>query len=500
MTPGSPRGDRPAGAPDRLSPPRAGDVDAALTIAGTDSGGGAGVAADLQTFGARGVFGTAAVTSVTAQNTRGVRAVEDVSPAVVDEQVAAVVEDLDVGAAKTGMLSTADTVSMVADRVRESAFPVVVDPVMVAQSGDRLLAEDAERTLRAELVPAATVVTPNVPEAELLADTTIADADDAARAARQIVAEGPPAALVTGGHLAGDRVVDVLAVDTDHERADSDGVAGGDDDPDDRTDGPRDDGVHLRRFDHDRVHTESTHGSGCTLSAAVAADLARGRSLTAAVAGGLDHVASAVAAGLDVGQGYGPVNHLAPLRTDAARFDAMAAVRSAVERFEAADVSALVPEVGLNVAVATPYARSPDEVAAVEGRIARTLDGVRATRGPWMGASSHVARLLLAVRERDPAVGAACNVRNDEAVAAALDPLSVVAVDRTDQPPAVRAEEGSTMAWTAGEAMAGRERAPEAVVDPGAPGKEAMVRLFAPDVDALVERVLALDRRVRDGD
>ena len=443
------------------------DRDVALTIAGSDSGGGAGVQADLKTMEAMGVFGTSALTSVTAQNTRGVEAIDDVSTDVIEAQISAVVGDFDVSAAKTGMLSSAAIIEAVVDCLADYDFPLVVDPVMVAQSGDRLLAPAAEETLKTDLLPRATLVTPNLPEAEVLAGSDVGNEMEMRAVAERIAADGPDAVLVTGGHLADDELVDVLYADGE-----------------------------TRTFRKRRLDTDNTHGSGCTLSSAVAAGLAAGEDLPAAVDRAETLIDRAVRYGLDVGEGAGPVHHAAGIRNDAARYDALASVREVVRALRDRDASALVPEVGLNVAVATPYAMGTDEVAAVEGRLHRTGDGVTPAGCTWLGASSHVARLLLAARSHDPAVSAAANVRLDDAVAAAVDQrFDAVEVDRTAEPDADPTEEraGGTMAWTVERAMADRETVPDAVFDRGAVGKEAMCRLFAASPGELRERLLVLD-------
>ncbi|WP_435127337.1 bifunctional hydroxymethylpyrimidine kinase/phosphomethylpyrimidine kinase [Halobaculum sp. D14] len=465
--------DRPS-ASDRAAAadPEARDV--ALTVAGSDSGGGAGVQADLKTMAALGVFGTSAVTSVTAQNTCGVDAVDDVSTDVVAAQIRAVTDDFAVGAAKTGMLSSADIIETVASALDGAAFPLVVDPVMVAQSGDRLLAADAEASLRDDLLPLAALATPNLPEAAALAEMTVDDEDDMRAAAARIAGDdgetGPAAVLVTGGHLGDGDAVDVLYADGD-----------------------------TRVFRNRRFDTDATHGSGCTLSSAIAAGLARGDDLSAAVARAEAFVARAVRYGLDVGDGPGPVHHLAAARNDAAGTDAVRAVDEVVRALEAAGVDALVPEVGLNVAVATPYAVGTDDVAAVDGRIHRTVDGVAAAGPARLGASSHVARLLLAVREYDPAVTAAANVRLDDDVAAAVtERFDAVEVDRTAEPDASPTErrDGGTMSWTVDRAMTGRDDAPDAVFDRGAVGKEPMCRVFAETPAALRDRLVDLGGRL----
>lgn len=256
----------------------------ALTIAGSDSGGGAGIQADLKTFYAFGVFGTSAVTAITAQDTRGVRGVHVVPADMVRAQIDAVVEDLAPAAVKSGMLATAGLVETVADALEHHALATyVLDPVMVASSGDRLLEREAEEAVARRLVPLAALVTPNTYEAAILTGVRVETTDELREAARVLVERGAGAALVKGGHLEGrngDEVVDVLW-----------------------------NGERERVWRHRRVRTRHTHGTGCTLSAAVAAALARGMTLPDAVNAAVDYVARAIASAPGLGHGHGPVNH-----------------------------------------------------------------------------------------------------------------------------------------------------------------------------------------------
>jgi hydroxymethylpyrimidine kinase/phosphomethylpyrimidine kinase len=256
----------------------------ALTIAGSDSGGGAGIQADLKTFHAFGVFGTSALTAVTAQNTVGVRAVHVVPADTVRAQIEAVVEDLRPVACKTGMLATRALVETVGAALAAAGLGnYVLDPVMVATSGDRLLDEDGEGAIARVLLPRCTLITPNLDEAAILAGFDVHGVADMERAARALVAAGAGAALVKGGHLAGGAVVDVLY-----------------------------DGRTLRRYERPRIATRAMHGTGCTLSAAVAAGLAHGRALGAAVEAALEYVQRAIRTAPPLGRGSGPLNHLAP--------------------------------------------------------------------------------------------------------------------------------------------------------------------------------------------
>jgi hydroxymethylpyrimidine/phosphomethylpyrimidine kinase len=255
----------------------------ALTIAGSDSGGGAGIQADLKTFHQFGVFGTSVVCAVTAQNTQGVRGWEPVAPALVTAQIDAVAQDLPPEAVKSGMLGTTEVVDAVADALIRWRLPnYVLDPVMVSTSGDRLLAAPAEARLAERLVPLATLVTPNLAEASRLSGMEVRTLEQMAQAGKAIVRLGAQTVLVTGGHLAGDEVTDVLVSARD-----------------------------VHRFTHPRIAGE-LHGTGCTLSAAVVAGLALGRPLLTAVQNALDFVQRAIAAAPGLGQGHGPLNHFVP--------------------------------------------------------------------------------------------------------------------------------------------------------------------------------------------
>ena len=255
----------------------------ALTIAGSDSGGGAGIQADLKTFHAFGVFGTSAVTAITAQNTVGVSAVHPVPVDVVRAQIDAVASDLPPVAVKTGMLASAELVRVVAAAITEHRLiNLVVDPVMVATSGDRLLDEDAEASLLRQLLPLAAVVTPNLQEAAILTGSPVEDLDDMRAAARTLVQLGAGAALLKGGHLEGD-AMDLLW-----------------------------DGRVEHVWRKKRLDTPHTHGTGCTLSAAIAAGLAKERSLHEAVDRAVDFVGRAIASAPGLGSGHGPVDHFTP--------------------------------------------------------------------------------------------------------------------------------------------------------------------------------------------
>jgi hydroxymethylpyrimidine/phosphomethylpyrimidine kinase len=252
----------------------------AMTIAGSDSGGGAGIQADLKTFAALGVYGTSALTAITAQNTLRVTDVLELPTSLIASQIDAIISDIGADAVKTGMLSSSAVIRTVADKIKEHGLArLVVDPVMVAKGGDRLLQEEAVETLRTVLIPLAEVITPNVPEAEALTGIRIKTLDDARSAARRLVEMGARAAIVKGGHLEGPPT-DILY-----------------------------DGKEFRAFTSQRIETTSTHGTGCTFASAIAAGLATGLSLRDSITQAKRYVTAAMRHAFSMGQGHGPLNH-----------------------------------------------------------------------------------------------------------------------------------------------------------------------------------------------
>jgi len=251
----------------------------ALTIAGSDSGGGAGIQADLKTFAALGIHGTSAITAITAQNTVAVTEILELPVAMVRAQIDAIVEDLGVQAAKTGMLSSAEIIETVAAAIQAHRIGnLVVDPVMVAKGGARLLREDAVDALRTRLLPLAAVLTPNLPEVEVLLGRRVTTLDERRQAARDLLALGPRAVVVKGGHAGGD-AIDVYW-----------------------------DGATLEELPAERIATANTHGSGCVFSAAIAAGLAQGGDPLTAVRAAKEFITGAIELSLELGHGHGPVN------------------------------------------------------------------------------------------------------------------------------------------------------------------------------------------------
>lgn len=259
----------------------------ALTIAGSDSGGGAGIQADLKTFAAHGVYGSSAITALTAQNTLGVQGVFPVDPEFVGQQIDSVMEDIGADAVKTGMLFSADIIEAVAARVRKHAIRnLVIDPVMVAKSGDKLLRDDAIEALKAELMPLALIVTPNLGEASVLTGFRVQDEASMLEAAKVIHSMGVKWVVVKGGHLK-DRADDLLF-----------------------------DGEQAIWLQAERIETRHTHGTGCTFSAAIAARLAKGDTVVEAVRGAKEYLTNALRTAVPIGGGHSPVHHFYPFESE----------------------------------------------------------------------------------------------------------------------------------------------------------------------------------------
>lgn len=258
----------------------------ALSIAGSDSSGGAGIQADLKTFSSLGIYGTTAITAITAQNTQGVHSQLAIAPQMVYDQIIAVMEDLNPSVVKIGMLSNSEIVCAVAEALSQYQLPIILDPVIVSSSGHRLLSIEAQESVKERLLPLSTLVTPNIPEMEALTSVTLSTYKDKERAANYLIELGAKAILLKGGHEEGDTKSDTLFSASPT-------------------------GIKATTFSSQTIHTKNIHGTGCTLSAAIAAFIARGESINEAIAKAKSYISDAIRAGADVaiGNGFGPVNH-----------------------------------------------------------------------------------------------------------------------------------------------------------------------------------------------
>lgn len=444
-----------------------------LTIAGSDSGGGAGIQADLKTITCLGGYGMSVITALTAQNTLGVQGIHEILPEFIALQFDAVAKDIGVDAAKTGMLANADIVRVVAQKIKEHGIQkFVCDPVMVAKGGALLIAEEAQQTLIQELLPLAFVVTPNIPEAEVLSSIIISTVEDMKKAARIIYGHGVKNVVIKGGHLAGGikyGAVDVLY-----------------------------DGHRYYEFTSPWIPTKDTHGTGCTFSAALATGLASGKSLLEGVQAAKAYITEAIRYSLRIGAGHGPTNHFAPVSRELDRYRCLNGLKEALQTLMEGRCGVLIPEVQSNLGFALPDADGFEEIAAFPGRIVRVGEYCRAVCEAAFGASRHIAKIILTLMKYDPAYRSAMNIRFSEEILAAAESLgySIDQFDRSAEPAAVKEKEGSSLEWGTETVLSRRGAIPDMIFDRGEVGKEPMVRVLGRTPWEVVDKVLAIRRKM----
>ncbi|MGD8889175.1 MAG: bifunctional hydroxymethylpyrimidine kinase/phosphomethylpyrimidine kinase [Desulfobacterales bacterium] len=433
-----------------------------LTVAGSDSGGGAGIQADLKVITILGGYGMSVITALTAQNTIGVKGVHAVPQEFIAQQLEAVLSDIGADAAKTGMLATPVIVEVVANGIEKYDIqPLVVDPVMVAKSGDSLLSEDARQTLKNSLLPLATVVTPNLPEAEVLCDCRVRNLDQMQEAARRIHQLGPRYVVIKGGHLK-ERPVDLLF-----------------------------DGKDFQTYDASRLNQRNTHGTGCTFSAALTTFLAADLPIAEAVGEAKKFITQAISMGMEIGSGHGPTNPYAHIINLKEREATRVELEKAIEFLSRRRLGSLIPEVRSNIGYALSNATEHNDVAGFPGRISQVGDEVFAYRDPAFGATRHIARVILAAMKHAPQLRAAMNIRYSSAILNACKNigLRMAFFDRQKEPKDVKEREGSTLEWGTHEALKGFDGIPDLVYDEGDVGKEPMIRILGENPMEVVDKI-----------
>jgi hydroxymethylpyrimidine kinase/phosphomethylpyrimidine kinase len=445
------------------------EVKRVLTIAGSDSGGGAGIQADLKTITALGGFGMSVITALTAQNTLGVQGIHEVPADFIVKQFDSVATDIGVDAAKTGMLASSEIMKVVAEKVREYGIhKLVVDPVMVAKGGAMLIREEAKKTLIEELVPLAYVITPNVPEAEELAGIDITNSEAMKRAAGIINEKGAKNVLIKGGHMAGD-ALDILY-----------------------------DGRDYFEFRSERIETQDTHGTGCTISAAIATGLAQGMSVYDAVKRAKEYITTAIRFSLRIGGGHGPTNHMAYVFRESHRYHCIKELRDAASQLTEGKCGNIIPEIQSNLVYALPYAGSVAEVAGIPGRIIRVGDKAETLHDPDFGASSHVARIVLTVMKYNPEYRSAMDIRFSDEIVRLCKELGydVDSFSRADEPADVKKREGSSLEWGTKDVLSRRDIIPDMIFDRGDVGKEPVIRILGRTPAEVVGKVLTVSERL----
>jgi hydroxymethylpyrimidine kinase/phosphomethylpyrimidine kinase len=438
----------------------------ALSVAGSDSGAGAGIQADLKTFSALGVYGCTAITAITAQNTKRVSEISEVPAEMTRAQIMSVRADSPPDAVKIGMVYSRETIDAVHGALRGIRVPIVLDPILAAGTGAKLLRDDALDPFISKLVPACTLVTPNRMEAEKLSGVAIKSEADGVKAAERIRALGARNVIVKGGHFDRSTVTDLLL--------DSRG--------------------ELTRITNSRVDIEESHGSGCNFSSAATAYLAKGMALADACRSANEYVHFAIKNAVRVGKGLPVTNPLSAIYRDAMRYRVMDELQQAVDRLASMKgFYRLIPETQTNFVYALPDAQTHADVAGIRGRIVRSGESAVPVSRIEFGTSRHMASAILAYMSVDPATRSVINVRFDPRIIEICRPLfAVSSYDRSREPRGVKSREGSTISWGTKDALR-RNPGARVIYHKGDVGKEPMITIFGRSpgqVLDMVEKVL----------
>ncbi len=445
-------------------------VSRVLTIAGSDSGGGAGIQADLKTITVLGGFGMSVITALTAQNTLGVQGVYEVPEDFVEKQFDSVATDIGIDAAKTGMLANSRIIRVVSKKLRQYGInKLVVDPVMVAKGGAPLIVNEAKKSLIEELLPLALIITPNIPEAEELAKIKVSSIDDMKKSAEIICGLGAKNVVVKGGHLAGNPV-DILY-----------------------------DGKNFHEFTSERIDTKNTHGTGCTFSAAIATKLAEGKSVFEAVKTAKEYTTTAIRFSLNIGSGHGPTNHLAHVLQESERYNCIQKLKAALQRLNAEKCGNIIPEVQSNLGYALPYANKAEDIAAIPGRIIRIGEETGTFGDLAFGASRHIASIILSAMKYNADYRCAMNIRFSEDIINICMSLGfdVDNFDRSDEPDDTKFKEGYSLKWGIDSVLSKRNSIPDIIFDRGDLGKEPMIRVLGKNPADVVDKVLSISKKLK---
>ncbi|MDP8888077.1 MAG: bifunctional hydroxymethylpyrimidine kinase/phosphomethylpyrimidine kinase [Thermoproteota archaeon] len=438
----------------------------ALSIAGSDSGAGAGIQADLKMFSALGVYGCTVITAITAQNTKQVAEIFEISPSMVEQQIRSVMIDMRPNAIKIGMVYSAPIIDALYRSLKTTyKIPIVLDPILAAGTGAKLLRTEAYKSFVSKLIPLSTLITPNRMEAEKLADIVIKTENDAIEAARKIKKLGAENVIVKGGHFGSARVTDLLL--------DSKG--------------------NIMKFTNPLLKIKEIHGSGCNFSSAITAYLAKGMALAEACKMANENVHTAIRNAVRIGRGLPIANPLSVICRDANRYHTLADLQEAAEQVSMLDgFYKLIPETQTNFAYALFNAVDISDVAAVRGRIIKIENTAAPASYIKFGASSHVASAVIAYMSVNPDFRSAINIRFDKRIVDVCESLfSVASYDRTKEPKKIKRKEGSTVAWGILAALSKNPLA-DVIYHTGDIGKEPMISLFGRNPTEVVNKIKAI--------
>jgi hydroxymethylpyrimidine kinase / phosphomethylpyrimidine kinase / thiamine-phosphate diphosphorylase len=442
----------------------------ALSIAGSDSGAGAGIQADLKMFSALDVYGCTAITAITAQNTKQVAGIFEIAPSMVEQQIRSVLTDMRPDAIKVGMVYSSPIIDAVYRSLKKiSKIPIVLDPILAAGTGDKLLRSEAYKSFASKLIPSCTLITPNRMEAEKLAGTVIRTENGAIEAATKIKKLGAENVIVKGGHFGSAYVTDLLL--------DSKGT--------------------ITKFTNPRLKIKEIHGSGCSFSSAVTAYLAKSMALTEACKKANEYVHIAIRDALRIGRGLPIANPISVIHRDASRYHTVTDLQEAAEQVSMLDgFYRVIPETQTNFAYALLDAANISDVAAVRGRIIKFENTAAPASYVKFGASSHVASAIIAYMGINPDYRSAINIRFDERIIDVCKSLfSVAGYDRTKEPKRIKRREGSSVAWGVLAALSKNPKA-DVIYHTGDVGKEPMITLFGRNPAEIVERIKRLLEKI----
>ena len=436
-----------------------------MTIAGSDSFGGAGIQADLKTFSALGVHGTCVITAVTSQNTKGVQKSYNLPEETVSSQIESIIDDVSVDFVKTGMLFSSDIVNAVSKQIKRHDIPLVIDPVITAEAGGTLLENNAIKMLISDLIPLSAVITPNIPEASILSEIKILDQETAKQAAIEISKKGADSVVITGGHA------DDIKMKSDDIIYEGDfKFVGGD-------------LIEKGAF-------KGVHGTGCTYSAALCAELAKGKKLYEAACNARKFVFNSIKKNKKIGSYRLIPFQSAKLIEESDRYLVINNVKCALSIIEESEsFFKLIPEVGCNLGMAIFGATKKDDVASVSGRIVRLKDHAKAVGCVNFGSSDHVSRIILTVMQLDPQKRAAINIKYSKNILSNLKDkgMSISYFKREEEP-----KDTKTMDWGTSNAIKMFGRVPDVIYDEGGIGKEAMIRILGCSATEVVEKCSVL--------
>ncbi|MEE8133332.1 MAG: bifunctional hydroxymethylpyrimidine kinase/phosphomethylpyrimidine kinase [Nitrososphaerales archaeon] len=434
----------------------------ALTIGGSDTSSGAGIQADLRIFSTLKVYGMSVITALTAQNTRSVSRIAAIGSGMVRAQIHAVLDDISIDAIKIGMVYSKEIINSVASVLRDVNVPMILDPIFKAGTGKPLLRNDAYTSFVKRLVPIVDVITPNLMEAEKLANMEIHTVDDSKDAVEKIAALGVKNVIIKGGHLQGKHSTDILY----HRK-------------------------HYFEFTNERIRNEGLHGSGCTFSAALTAEIAKGKNIVDATKRANEFVRTAILNASKIGKGIGIPSFEVIIPTN----NLLAALHKAVCMLEDTEsFGTLIPESQSNIVYAKANAKSLDDIAAVRGRIVKIGKKAKSVSNVGFGASKHVASAVIAIMYHDKSVRSAINIKYDEKIIDICKDLGlkISSYDRQDEPAEVKSAEGRSVKWGIEEAVSKIKTVPDVIYHLGDWGKEPMILVFGKNPSNVSNRIISI--------